>query len=141
MNMNLLLENRYAKVYTLEEKPDALICEALVVYIPEQNFKELFASIADFLKKSKSIIKTFVFDKRSLTTFHQASMTWYHIEWKPEMLKYGLQHYRKILPKDSLFRKSVEIGRGKITNEYPDFDWQKYDIQYCESIEEALHIG
>ena len=138
MNTKDFLENRYAKVYYTEDRPNVLLCELLGAYIPEQSFKELFLSIADLIKTHKSTFDTFVFDKRSLTTFHQASMTWYHIEWKPEMLRCGLRHYRKILPKDTLFRKSVEIGRNKIAQEYPNFEWQNFDIQYCENIEEAM---
>jgi hypothetical protein len=134
----VLLENRYAKVYQLDENPHALVCEILVSYVPEQSFRELFAQIGEFVKKSKDVIQKFIFDKSKLTTFHQASMVWYHVEWKPEMLKYGLCSYRKILPADTLFKKSVEIGRNKIAQEHPSFEWDKYDIQYCESIEEAL---
>lgn len=134
----VLLENRYAKVYQLDENPQVLVCELLVSYVPEQSFRELFMQIGDFVKKSKDVIQKFIFDKRKLTTFHQASMVWYHVEWKPEMLKYGLQSYRKILPADTLFKKSVEIGRNKIAQEHPEFEWEKYDIQYCESVEEAL---
>ncbi|TAE14569.1 MAG: hypothetical protein EAZ95_09775 [Bacteroidetes bacterium] len=132
------MENRYAKVYQLDENPQVLVCELLVSYVPEQSFRELFMQIGDFVKKSKDVIQKFIFDKRKLTTFHQASMVWYHVEWKPEMLKYGLQSYRKILPADTLFKKSVEIGRNKIAQEHPEFEWEKYDIQYCESVEEAL---
>lgn len=135
---HVLLENRYAKVYQLDENPQVLVCELLVSYVPEQSFRELFMQIGDFVKKSKDVIQKFIFDKRKLTTFHQASMVWYHVEWKPEMLKYGLQSYRKILPADTLFKKSVEIGRNKIAQEHPEFEWEKYDIQYCESVEEAL---
>ena len=134
----VLLENRYAKVYQLDENPHVLVCELLVSYVPEQSFRELFMQIGDFVKKGKDVIQKFIFDKRKLTTFHQASMVWYHVEWKPEMLKYGLRSYRKILPTDTLFKKSVEIGRNKIAQEHPEFEWDKYDIQYCESVEEAL---
>lgn len=141
MNPKTIIENRFAKVYTLDEAPQNIVCELLTAYIPEQNFKELFAEIADIVKKNAFKMHTLIFDKRSLTTFHQASMTWYHVEWKPEMLKYGLKHYRKILPKDNLFRKSVEIGRNKIATDYPTFDFQQYDIQYCENIEDALVLS
>jgi O-methyltransferase involved in polyketide biosynthesis len=135
---NVLLENRYAKVYQLDENPHALVCEVLVSYIPEQNFRELFLQIGEVVKKNKDVIHKLIFDKRNLTTFHQASMVWYHVEWKPEMIKYGLRSYRKILPTDTLFKKSVEIGRNKIAQEHPEFEWEKYDIQYCENVEEAL---
>lgn len=114
-----------------------LICELLVEYVPEQAFKELFEAITDLIKKAPSTTK-FIFDKRSLRTFHQASMTWYHVEWKPKMLQYSLKTYRKVLPKDTLFRKSVEIGRNKISQDYPTFDWNAFDIQYSETVEEAI---
>jgi hypothetical protein len=137
-NPKVLLENRYAKVYQVEEHPQTLICELLVSYVPEASFKEMFAQMAEIIKKAKNAITTFVFDKRALTTFHQASMVWYHLEWKPEMLKYGLKHYRKILPKDTLFQKSVEIGRNKIKQDHPEFIWENYDIQYRDDLEQAL---
>ncbi len=138
MTNTIITENRFAKVYTIQEHSHVLVCELQGNYIPEQNFKELFNAMTDVIKSARFALTTLVFDKRSLTTFHQASMTWYHVEWKPEMLKYGLAHYRKILPKDNLFRKSVEIGRSKISTDYPTFDFTQYDIKYCETIEEAV---
>ena len=41
MNTKDFLENRYAKVYYTEDRPNVLLCELLGAYIPEQSFKEL----------------------------------------------------------------------------------------------------
>jgi len=139
METNMLLENRFAKIYTTSEQPTTMICILQAEYVPEQSFKELFANISVLVGKATTPITKFVFDKQSLRTFHQASMTWYHVEWKPEMAKLGLYAYRKILPKDPLFRKSVEIGRNKISQDHPEFDWAKFDIQYCETLTDALN--
>jgi hypothetical protein len=37
-----------------------------------------------------------------------------------------------------LFEQSVITGRKKIARENPDFKFEKFDIQYCSSIEEAI---
>jgi hypothetical protein len=129
----LLWDDRFAVV---SKRGQVLTCVLKVGYVPEQNFRELFGRIGEFVKSNST--KKFIFDKTSLRTFNQASMTWYHVQWKESMLQYGLKTYRKLLPHDSFFRKSVEIGRTKITTEHPEFDWNKFDIQYFETLEEAL---
>ena len=134
----VLISNRFVKVWQEDVKSTTIICEICTNYIPEQNFKETFEFIADQVRYSKVRISKIVFDKRMLTTFHQGSMTWYHVEWKPKMLAYGLKTYYKILPKDAFFRKSVQIGRERITSDNPNFDWDKYDIQYFETLQEAM---
>jgi hypothetical protein len=101
-----------------------------------ETFIKVMDEIEDFAS-SESISKM-IFDKSNLTVFHQASMEWYHIVWKPKMFKKGLKSYRKILPKDPLFRECVRIGREKIRRNNPAFDFNAYDIQYCASVEEAF---
>lgn len=130
-----ILNNRFAKVYFLADKK-TIVCEAATNYIPEKEFKELFETIGEFVKRNK--VEKLVFDKSKLTIFHQPSMVWYHIVWKAEMALYGLKTYRKILPNDTFFRQSVNIGREKIKKDHPEFSFDKFDIQYCSSLEEAL---
>jgi hypothetical protein len=98
----------FAKYYPEKQ---TIICEIRSVFIKEEDFKKLF---------------------------DQNAMTWYHTIWKEDLLKtIGLKKHRKLLPLDDLFKKSVEVGRQKIAREY-NFDFDKYDIVYCNSIEEAL---
>ena len=100
------------------------------------DFKELFNKIAILVKQEK--ITKFIFDKRRLTTFHQPSMEWYHLIWKEDMYKTGLKKHRKLLPNDKLFEQSVITGRKKIARENPDFNFDKFEIIYCKSLEEAI---
>jgi hypothetical protein len=107
-------------------------------FIPGSEFKILFSKVGDFIKSEK--VSKLIFDKTSLNVFDQASMTWYHLVWKPEMLKFGLKTYRKILPDNPLFRTSVQIGRDKIVRENPDWNLDQFDIRYCNSLEEAFQV-
>ena len=113
-----------------------LICSTKTTFISDLEFKEIFKEIGEMAKHHN--VTKLIFDKRSLKVFDQNSMEWYHIVWKKEMKKYGLRKYRKILPEDNLFVKSVEIGRAKILAKHPEFSFEDYDIQYCNSIEEAI---
>jgi hypothetical protein len=127
--------NKYASVSFISASKIA-ICTVNAAYIPMTDFKELFGKISELIKKEK--ITKFIFDKRKMTTFHQPSMEWYHLNWKEEMYSVGLKSHRKLLPNDKLFEQSVITGRKKIARENPDFNFEKFDIQYCYSIEEAL---
>ncbi len=113
-----------------------LICTCNASFITDKDFRDIFSEIGEMVKHHS--VKKLIFDKRSLKVFDQPSMEWYHIVWKKEMKQYGLKSYRKILPKDSMFVKSVEIGRAKILAKYPEFSFEEYDIQYFSSVEEAI---
>ncbi|QHT70565.1 hypothetical protein GXP67_29895 [Rhodocytophaga rosea] len=112
------------------------VCTVKVPYIPISDFKNLFNKTSELIKQEK--ITKFIFDKRKLTTFHQPSMEWYHMVWKEDMYKIGLKKHRKLLPNDKLFEQSVITGRKKIARENPDFSFDKFEILYCNSIEEAI---
>jgi hypothetical protein len=129
-------EFKHAKVLTITNSPNTAIVEALTNYIPLEPFKEIFNFIGE-LAKQKNLTKL-IFDKRKLTVFHQPSMEWYFIEWKEKMFEQGLTIHRKILPTDDVFRQSVRIGREKIDKNYPTKKFNQMDIQYAETIEEAL---
>ncbi len=129
-------EFKHAKVLTVTNSPNTAIVEALTNYIPLEPFKEIFNFIGELAKK-KNLTKL-IFDKRKLTVFHQPSMEWYFIEWKEKMFDQGLTIHRKILPADDVFRQSVRIGREKIDKNYPTKKFNQMDIQYAETIEEAL---
>jgi hypothetical protein len=56
-----------------------------------------------------------------------------------EMFQLLLKTHRKILPQDNVFRQSVKIGREKIKMENPSLNTEKMDIQYKETLEEAIN--
>ncbi|WKV11684.1 hypothetical protein [Marivirga harenae] len=125
----------HAKVSFVEGKPVAIV-EATSTYIPIEEFKAIFNTIGK-LVDSKKIAKL-IFDKRKLTVFHQPSMEWYFTEWKEEMWHKGLKTHRKILPDNKVFQQSVKIGREKIREENPNLKFNEMDIQYKNSIQDAI---
>jgi len=129
-------EFAHATVSTVAQHPGVLVLAATKNYIPIEEFKEIFAYIGGLVKK-QSFTKL-VFDKRALTVFHQPSMEWYFIEWKEEMFGYGLTTHRKLLPEDTIFRESVKIGRSTINRKFPEGKYHQMDIQYFESLDEAI---
>ena len=126
----------YADIYVVEDQP-ILIIEATDVYIPTEEFKKIFAKAEEVVREA-SITKV-IFDKRTLEVFHQPSMEWYFTSWKETLLQLGVKTHRKLLPDDPTFRKSVEIGRMKIREKYPTLHTDQMDIQYAESLEEAIN--
>ncbi|MCS6968887.1 MAG: hypothetical protein RMJ44_09600 [Cytophagales bacterium] len=132
-----LLDTKYAQVEVLEES-GTVVCILKMDYVPAKEFRETLSCIGNYIKAHPFKIHKMILDKRNLKVFHQASMVWYHVEWKREMKQYGLQTYRKLLPQDAFFRKAVEIGRKNILKEHPEFRFEDYDIRYCDTMEEAL---
>lgn len=128
----LILEKKGIKAEYLPEKK-AVLCTSTAAYIKESDFKEVFNEMLSFVKDNDAT--RFIFDKRSLTVFHQPSMEWYHINWKPEVAKYGVTRHRKILPDSKAFRMSVDIGRKNIIDKFPEV--AKFDIKYTDTLEEA----
>ncbi|EMR01650.1 hypothetical protein [Cesiribacter andamanensis] len=126
---------------SLYEAPQhqALICQTLAPYISIEAFKEIFSTCSSLVADRG--IGRFIFDKRSLRAFHQPSMEWYFVEWKQEMYHaHGLRIHRKILPYEPWFKKCVEAGREEIYQKYPEAVFDKLDIRYTASIEEALRV-
>lgn len=106
-------------------------------YIPEIDFKDAFQKVRDYIATNDT--EKIIFDKSNLKVFHQASMTWYHVIWKKDLLdSFGITQHRKILPEDELFKQSVQIGRERIKHEHPDFHFDDYNIIYKDSLEKAL---
>jgi len=137
---NLILEKQFkhAKLFTVNNGTQTAVLEAMTSYIPFESFKQIFIYIGELAQKKR--ITKLIFDKTKLTVFHQPSMEWYFIEWKEKMFDIGLNTHVKILPKDEIFRYSVKIGRDKINKNYPEKKFNKMDIRYAESLEEALII-
>jgi hypothetical protein len=129
-------EFKHSNIYLLTQYPGVALVEATANYIPLEQFKEIFNFIGELASREK--LTKLIFDKRKLSVFHQPSMEWYFVEWKEKMFDDGLKTHRKILPKDDVFRQSVRIGRDKINKMYPSKKFNQMDIQYAESIEEAL---
>jgi hypothetical protein len=121
--------------YIAEEKTVILTFKG--EFVPLQDFRYLLLTIEPLIMGKK--VAKMIFDKSSLKVFHQPSMEWYHVEWKPKMLAKGLKVYRKILPQDELFIQSVKVGREKILKNNPYFDITKYDIKYCKTVEDAFN--
>jgi len=130
-----VVEEQYARVLINEEKK-TIICELLKDYVPIEDFKVIFYQISDIVKEGD--YTKFIFDKRSLRAFHQPTMEWYFIHWKKEMLQYGVTKHRKILPPEKWFEKMVQIAKSQILQNYPSNIIDQLDIQYCDSIEEAI---
>lgn len=127
---------KHAKIYTVKELPHIGIIQTKSNYIPIKNFQEIFNIMGDIVKQDR--ITKLVFDKQSLTIFHQPSMEWYYTLWKEDMYHLGLKTYRKILPNDQAFRQSVKIGRDKIEKQFPDLKYATLDMCYVDSIDEAI---
>lgn len=136
-NFDLSIEERYAKVFVCDEE-GIVICELLTDYVPIEDFKETFDKISEIIKRGN--FEKFIFDKRALRAFHQPSMEWYFLIWKKEMLRYGVNKHRKILPEEKWFEKMVMIAKEQIMRNNPENIIEKLDIKYCNSIEEAISL-
>ncbi len=134
-NLQLKYTFDTAKVYVYEPEKTVVI-QTLKSYIPIEQFQEIFESTA--LAVTQLGLSKLVFDKRELRVFHQPSMEWYFVEWKERMFYKGLRIHRKILPKDPIFVKSVSIGREKIDRQYPDKKFHEMDIQYFDTLNDAI---
>ena len=134
------LKEVYASDFVIcafDETSKSLIVTATKNLIPAASFRELFGQeLTKLISQYKA--EQMVFDKRNLKVFDQASMIWYHVEWKEKVKSMGIKSHAKLLPQDAVFRKSVEIGKQKIKEQHPDFDFGRYQIRYFESLEEAL---
>jgi hypothetical protein len=134
-DFELAFEERYTRVLVNADKK-IIICELLADYIPIDDFKQAFSKIGEIVKAGD--FEKFIFDKRSLRAFHQPTMEWYFIHWKKDMLGYGMKTHRKILPAEKWFEKMVLIAKQQILETYPDNIIDQLDIQYCDTIEEAM---
>ncbi len=137
-NFKIAEKFKHAELHVWKEKKILLI-RATATYIPIEEFKEIFTKASEIIGKER-LTKT-IFDKTKLTVFHQPSMEWYFVVWKEELLvKYGVKMHRKILPTDNVFIQSVKLGRMKIEKTYPNGKYKELDIQYANSVEEAVEM-
>lgn len=133
--LSILKTFKHAIVYRVDNEA-TLVIASTADYIPIDEFKSVFVFAGETVKQEE--IRKLVFDKRTLSIFHQPSMEWYFISWKEEMWSHGLTIHRKILPNDTIFRESVKIGREKIFRENPNLKAKDMDIQYRDDLEEAI---
>lgn len=138
MNTEMISEKafKHANILRVAGNTGVMIVEATTSYIPIEDFKIIFNYIGESVAKER--VTKLIFDKRKLTVFHQPSMEWYFVEWKEKMFGLGLKVHRKILPADDVFKQSVKIGRDRIKSIFPNGKYNDMDIQYADSIEEAI---
>ncbi|WP_258098997.1 hypothetical protein [Marinoscillum pacificum] len=135
LGFKLEFSNAYTEVY-INSKQGIISCVITVDYVPIRFFIETFNQISNVARSSK--YRKFIFDKRNLRTFHQPSMEWYFLEWKTEMVEYGLTQHRKLLPDLQWFVKAVELARRPLLEKMPESLSQQLDIRYCDTLEQAV---
>lgn len=133
--LNLQVEFKHCDLLLVEHKP-ILIIQATDTYIPIEEFKQVFSKASALIREHK--ISKVIFDKRRMRVFHQPSMEWYYVTWKEELLALGMKVHRKLLPDDDVFKKSVELGKAKIMEKYPQFRLSEMDIRYFDGLQEAI---
>lgn len=133
--LELKEEFGHSDLLLVEGKP-IIIIKASANYIPIEEFKELFAKATELIESND--IKKVIFDKRRLQVFHQPSMEWYYVHWKDKLLDKGISTHRKLLPDDPVFNKSVELGKVKIREKYPNLRTGELDIQYYNTLQDAI---
>lgn len=132
----LFQKNPLAEIHYHKDLQLAIVI-TIANFVPFQDFKALFVQVGEVVEKHS--LRKILFDKRSLTIFHQPSMEWYYLEWKVQMLHHqGIREHGKILPKDDLFRKSVEKAREKIFIDNPTHPVHELKFAYFEDFQEAL---
>lgn len=130
------LKLKHATIFTVKDVDGVAIVQATSTYIPIDQFKEVFNSFEPCIRNKQ--IKKLIFDKRSLSVFHQPSMEWYFTDWKERMFQLGLTTHIKILPDDMVFRQSVKIGREKISLAHPNGKFHQMDIRYADNLDDAI---
>lgn len=133
--LDLQQEFKHCDLYLVENKP-VLIIKATDTYIPIEEFKQVFAKASALVKEHK--VKKVIFDKRRMRVFHQPSMEWYYKDWKEGLLAEGMKTHRKLLPDDEVFKKSVELGKAKINEKYPELRLDEMDIRYFDDLQKAI---
>ena len=126
---------KHANVFLVPEEK-TIIIEATLEHIPFAHFQHIFQEVGEVVRKEG--ITKLIFDKRSLKVFDPQSMEWYFTQWKEEMFACGLTTHRKIMPKNQLFKYSVDMSRNSIYEKFPKSKFHQIDIRYTNSVEEAL---
>ncbi len=135
--MDLFYGNESTQLYYNAELGIGL-CEVVSPYIPMAQFMDVFNRAVEMIREHR--LRHFIFDKRSLRTFHQPSMEWYFVQWKPVVRDLGMADHFKILPDEPWFHRCVEAGRNDIIRSYPDGLLEGISVRYVNSVEDALSV-
>lgn len=128
--------NDFGKIYTCNDA-NIIICELTKAYVPIDEFMNVLKKKAEIIEKHGC--EKFIFDKRELRGFHQPSMEWYYLTWKPEMYrKFGLSKHRKLFTTEEWFLKCIQAGRNEIKRKDPGNIVHTLDIKVCQTLDEAV---
>ncbi len=129
-------EDSVSRIYTSNEA-NTIICEVLESYTEIEDFKAMLKKKAELIEEYGC--DRFVFDKRAIRGFHQPTMEWYYLEWKPEMhRRFGLRVHRKLFTDEVWFLKCLQAGRAEIKRRDPGSIVHTMDIKVVQSIEESI---
>ena len=131
----LIYRSDFATVFYNADLALAL-CSAEAEYIPIDNFREIFLAVSGLIEKYP--MRHFLFDKRSLRTFHQPSMEWYFSTWKPMISKQGLNSHYKILPDLEWFVQAVNAGKHEIFKAHGIDFMEGINVTYMDSVEDVI---
>ena len=134
--LTILKRYKYADILAVDSRPNIVIVSATSEYIPRIDFERIFTELSQTIIERR--IKKVIFDKSSLTVFHQPSMEWYFTVWKEMMYHHGLMTHRKILPNDKVFKESARIARQKLVRDFPSGKYRLMDIKYAENLTQAI---
>jgi hypothetical protein len=131
-----LISPRHAICYSVDGADDIFVVEATSAHIPKTQFQEMFIAIGQSIIKGG--YKKLVFDMSILQFYQEATFDWYFMVWKERMVLHGLRKHRIILPHNELIRDGVELSRQKVYEVFPQEKYSEFDIQYVESVNEAI---
>ncbi len=135
INLKKVASHKYADILRVPDEP-VLIIQSTATSIPLANFKNIFTEAGAIIQQEG--ITKLVFDKRSFKVFDPEAMEWYFTDWKEKMFAHGLRTHRKIMPESVPFKYSVDTSRKSIYERFPNGKFRQMDIQYVDTIEEAV---
>lgn len=135
VQLKKVVSQKYADILRVPGEP-ILIIQSTSTSMPLANFKNIFTEAGTIIEQEG--ITKLVFDKRSFKVFDPEAMEWYFTEWKEKMFAHGLRIHRKIMPESLPFKYSVDSSRKSIYERFPKGKFRQMDIQYVDSIEEAI---
>lgn len=135
-NLTEFKGNDSVKLYFCEKNRFGLAV-SVAPYISMEDFMDAFRQSTEMVEEHE--LRYFIFDKRTLRAFHQPSMEWYFVQWKPRLRELGLTTHFKILPQEDWFKKCVEAGREDIRKAYGDEFLEGISINYVDNIKEAIN--
>ena len=134
-NLKKVASHKYANTLRVPNKP-ILVIQSTATSMPLSDFKDIFTEAGTIIEQEG--ITKLIFDKRSFKVFDPEAMEWYFTEWKEDMFEHGLRTHRKIMPESVPFKYSVDTSRKSIYERFPQGKFRQMDIQYVDSIEEAI---